>query len=949
MYWNIKRPKHNESAASKWISLGGTANDGTTYGPPSSAVAWGKVGCPLVPRICRAHFGQQTAPPLIKRALKAPQLTLNDLDSDFLSRSNMAEIPPHINGALKTLSYQLLAPNEVGIPAGIPVSWLTKLPLKRRILNALGRYFWPHKLVVKEPLRCAELIAIPDIGKNALHELLCVLESAELGKNQDGVRIAPSVPELSTLIVGRETRERSGVIPPSERRSQEKDETEHGGIQPGSTDSPSIPEMTARILGREKRRQSGERAIPDKRSQEKDETEHGGIQPGSTDAPSVDETTARILGQEKRRQSRERATPDKRSRKKVEKVQSGTKSIDNILPTEHEINVRTKDSAFQKAVNEAASQAIRVGLLRFDSSESLPTVIDRESEVVCTVSALGDLLRQFANWALAETDAQNIGEAISQSAFRTESSEEWQAIAELSLSQAGFKPKHPYTVLESWVDNLPVREQHIFNTRLSSFEDIPTLQDLGAYFGLTRERVRQLEKRVRRKLTIMLKRESAKPIHWRAETIKQEIGVAAPFATVERLLSALNGRIDFRRIVLELAGPYELINGWLVLKSAVASDPTSRIREMTDKVGYIDHDQATKELNKWGLDTSLHEKWLVRDGKIRKLGDRLVRWDGSIGDKLVIALADIGRPATIEALLEYIQEDRAKTSAANALSIDPRTVRISRKEWALASWGLSEYSSIAMSIRHVLKSQEHPTSIEDVVTSLMKDLGLKESSIRAYCQAPMFIIENGAIRLRRDDEPYTYDNVSLKDAKGVFALGSNRVSLLFEVDSELLRGSGRSLALAAGCLLGVVPKRPLTFNNQDGLSVTLTYPETSISGPSVGSLRPFSETLGAELGNLLTLTFDESDMSVTAVATDLAQHESGWQLVSRLTGIDADEGLEGLASALQCDKGEVRAFLRKRGDYIVADALPTRQDSSELDRALASLEAQLQQTEGSLR
>ena len=116
---------------------------------------------------------------------------------------------------------------------------------------------------------------------------------------------------------------------------------------------------------------------------------------------------------------------------------------------------------------------------------------------------------------------------------------------------------------------------------------------------------------------------------------------------------------------MRLAGPYELINGWLVLKSAVASDPTRRIREMTDEVGYIDHDQATKELNKWGLNTSLHEEWLVRDGKIRKFNGHLVRWDGSIGDKLVIALADIGRPATIEALLEYIQEDRAKTSAAN--------------------------------------------------------------------------------------------------------------------------------------------------------------------------------------------------------------------------------------------------------------------------------------------
>ena len=1012
MYWNIKRSEPKESAAADWLALGGTAQNGTTYGPPSSAVAWGKVGCPLVPRIYRIRFGQQTAPPLFKRALKAPHLTLNDLDSEFLGRSNMAKIPPQINDALSTLFYQLPVLNEVAIPAGIPVSWLTKLPLKGRLRNALGRFFWPHILVVKKPLRCAELMAIPAIGKASLHELLCVLESAESGKNQDGVRIAPSARELSTLTVGSETRDRSGVISPSERRSQEKDETEHGGNQSRSTNSPSVSEMTARILGRENRRHSGERATPEKRSQDKDETEHGGIQPESINSPSVsvatarslerekqrhagerttrekrsqdkDETehggiqpegvnspsvsvaTARSLKWEKRRNAGETATLKKRSQDKDEKEQSRTQVVDNDEPREHGTNVKTAESAFQKAVNETARQAIRAGFLKFDSGESLPTVIDRESEVACTVSALGDLLREFASWARAETDAQTIGDAISNAILRKGTVEEWQAIAEFSLNQAGYVPNHPYTILESWANNLPERERHIFDTRIAHLDATTSLQDLGDFFDVTRERVRQLEAKLRKELIGLAGGKEGKPIRWRAKTVRQMIGVASPpvdqidsatggghraFSTqIENLLSPLPGQTDFREVVLMFAGPYELINGWLVLKSAVASDPTRRIREMTDSVGFIDHDQATKALNKWGLDTSLHEEWLVRDGKIRKLSGRLVRWDGSIGDKLVIALADIGRPATIEALLKYIGEDRARTSSANALSIDPRAVRISRTEWALASWGLSEYSSIAMSIRNVLKSQENPTSIEEVVAGLMKDLGLKESSIRAYCQAPMFVIESGAIRLRRDDEPYTYDNVSLKDAKGVFALSSRRVSLLFEVDAELLRGSGRSLASAAGFLLGVVPNRPMTFNNQDGLSVTLTFPETSISGPSVGSIRRLAETSGARLGDFLTLTLDKSDMSVTAVATDLAQHDSGWQLVSNLTGIETDEGLEGLAASLQCEKGEIRALLSERRDDVVLDALPKRSVSSELDQAFASLEAQLQQTGGSPR
>ena len=87
-------------------------------------------------------------------------------------------------------------------------------------------------------------------------------------------------------------------------------------------------------------------------------------------------------------------------------------------------------------------------------------------------------------------------------------------------------------------------------------------------------------------------------------------------------------------------------------------------------------------------------------------------------------------------------------------------------------------------------------------------------------------------------------------------------------------------------------------------------------------------------------------MSATALATDVSQFESGWGLVARLTGIDATGGMEGLAAAMQCEKGEVQAFLSKRGDEVVRDALPKRPASSELDRALASLEAQLQQIKG---
>ena len=92
---------------------------------------------------------------------------------------------------------------------------------------------------------------------------------------------------------------------------------------------------------------------------------------------------------------------------------------------------------------------------------------------------------------------------------------------------------------------------------------------------------------------------------------------------------------------------------------------------------------------------------------------------------------------------------------------------------------------------------------QDIASQLNKDFSTSESSVRAYCQAPMFITQGGWIRLRTEKEPFVYPNRSPLNTKGVFILGPQRVALLVEVDQEMLRGSGRALTYAAGAALGV--------------------------------------------------------------------------------------------------------------------------------------------------
>ena len=190
----------------------------------------------------------------------------------------------------------------------------------------------------------------------------------------------------------------------------------------------------------------------------------------------------------------------------------------------------------------------------------------------------------------------------------------------------------------------------------------------------------------------------------------------------------------------------------------------------------------------------------------------------------------------------------------------------------------------------------------------------------AYCEVPAFVVEEGRVRLRREGEDYMYPNS--KPGAGVFILGEERLGLLFRVDRDVLRGSGRLLGAAAGAILGVAPNDRLVFRDPNGLSLAVAFPDMALNGPSLGSQRKLAEAAGAELDDHLNLVLDKDGMSVVVTATRLEDHEPGWPLVARLTGIDRDADLDGLAAALQCDPEEVESVLHDRGDNAVADALP---------------------------
>ena len=203
------------------------------------------------------------------------------------------------------------------------------------------------------------------------------------------------------------------------------------------------------------------------------------------------------------------------------------------------------------------------------------------------------------------------------------------------------------------------------------------------------------------------------------------------------------------------------------------------------------------------------------------------------------------------------------------------------------------------------------------------------------------MIEGSYVRLREKNEPFRYDTADVSTVRGLFVLDHSRIALLYEVDHDVLRGSGRPVGLAVGSLLDINVSERLFLRGPEGLSVAVTFPPSSFQGPSLGSTRSLAEWAGADEGDMLTVLIDRSTQSVDVRATDPSAYQPGWGLVARLTGIDEESGLEGMSRALRCAPGDVRATLSNRGDTVVLDSMPPRRMSKGLAGALANFEAEV--------
>ena len=499
---------------------------------------------------------------------------------------------------------------------------------------------------------------------------------------------------------------------------------------------------------------------------------------------------------------------------------------------------------------------------------------------------------------------------------------------------------NPFSVILDWYRSLDKRRQVILSSRTLVLSGARILQDIASEFGVSRERIRQVEARLIEDLERLLRTKAWEAVLWRVHRVRLVAGAAFPpgdeptevLLAADELWSQVEADV-VRGLILRLAGPYELIHGWLMADAEKLEAAQRRLVEVAKHAGSVEFDTAREVMKAAGMHPRLVEAWLSHRSGMREMRRSIIEWPRSLGGRVLSLMRLRGSPASPDELLADLGPEVNVRSLKSCLSSSEQFVRVGLSKWGLRTWRLPEYGGIAAAICEELSQNGPSLPIDELATRLSAAWGIAENSVISLCNAPRFVVDHRMVRLRRDDEPFSV-STDLSQACGVFMLSDNAVSVLIDVDHDLLRGSGRSVAEQLAGLLAFRPGQGKEYEADSG-AICLSWPDTSISGPAIGSLRVHAEELNAAVGDRLRITFhgDTQSADVRLVAKTRVEGLVGDLRLAEVTGLGGHgQGLLArLAAAVESNTAELARFLRRRGDAELADHVPAPDTSSALE------------------
>lgn len=309
------------------------------------------------------------------------------------------------------------------------------------------------------------------------------------------------------------------------------------------------------------------------------------------------------------------------------------------------------------------------------------------------------------------------------------------------------------------------REREIITRRFGLFDRRETLEQIGELLGITRERVRQLEKAILIRLKIAAEDNKIPAIHDIERSIIRDLSENGRVARVQDITERLMGDKDSIRHRAHIAFVAELSPKLIVINENDNYHHAIGIKESGDeKKVKAQIDEIVKTIKKHGQPLQVEELHAQlsheNPNQVRALASvskllahlkdnwGLTKWPTvnpkNIRDKIYVILAENEKPMHFSAIAKAIKDSEFKrkdvTTQAihNELIKDKRFVLIGRGIYALDNWGFSK-GTVADIIADALKKAGEPLHRDEIVRRVLKSRQVKETTILLNLQSkPQF-------------------------------------------------------------------------------------------------------------------------------------------------------------------------------------------------------------------
>ena len=331
---------------------------------------------------------------------------------------------------------------------------------------------------------------------------------------------------------------------------------------------------------------------------------------------------------------------------------------------------------------------------------------------------------------------------------------------------SGQSDKEPTFDLKTGVNDILAiieqeREREIITRRFGLYDRRETLEQIGELLGITRERVRQLEKAILIRLKIASEDGKITSVTTLEKVFVRQLTEMGRTARVQDLADQLLGHVTDQKERAHVAFLSELAPGLTVIGENDDYFHAVSIREYGDeKKVKSEVDEIVRVIKQHGEPLSieqLHDKLSYEHpSHVRALASiskklahlkeswGLVKWPTvnpkNIRDKIFVILADNGKPMHFSAIADSIKgssfkrKDVTTQAIHNELIKDKRFVLIGRGIYALDSWGFSK-GTVSDIIAKVLSESDAPLHRDEIVKRVLKSRQVKETTILLNLQS----------------------------------------------------------------------------------------------------------------------------------------------------------------------------------------------------------------------